>query len=74
LLDYTVDRNPYKHGRFTPGTRIPIHDPSRLAETRPDVILILPWNLRDEISRQLEYTRQWGARLVVAIPTAEQIA
>ena len=45
LLDYTVDRNPYKHGRFTPGTRIPIHDPSRLAETRPDVILILPWNL-----------------------------
>jgi SAM-dependent methyltransferase len=74
LLDYTVDRNPYKHGRFTPGTRIPIHDPSRLAETRPDVILILPWNLRDEISRQLEYTRQWGARLVVAIPTTEQIA
>jgi len=74
LLDYTVDRNPYKHGRFTPGTRIPIHDPSRLSETRPDVILILPWNLRDEISRQLEYTRQWGARLVVAIPTTEQIA
>ena len=74
LLDYTVDRNPYKHGRFTPGTRIPIHDPARLAETRPDVILILPWNLRDEIARQLEYTREWGARLIVAIPTTEQIA
>jgi SAM-dependent methyltransferase len=74
LLDYTVDRNPYKHGRFTPGTRIPIHDPSRLAETRPDVILILPWNLREEIARQLEYTREWGARLVVAIPTTTRIA
>ncbi len=68
LLDYTVDRNPYKHGRFTPGTRIPIHDPARLAETRPDVILILPWNLRDEIAAQLAYTRAWGARLVVPIP------
>lgn len=74
LLDYTVDRNPYKHGRFTPGTRIPIHDPSRLAETRPDVILILPWNLRDEIGAQLEYTRAWGARLVVPIPTTTEIA
>jgi SAM-dependent methyltransferase len=73
LLDYTVDRNPYKHGRFTPGTRIPIHDPSRLAETRPDVILILPWNLRDEIARQLDYTREWGARLIVAIPTTTQV-
>jgi len=58
LLDYTVDRNPYKHGRFTPGTRIPIHDPTRLAETLPDVILILPWNLREEIAVQLEYSRE----------------
>ena len=74
LLDYTVDRNPYKQGRFTPGTRIPIHDPSRLAETRPDVILILPWNLQDEISRQLDYTREWGARLIVPIPTTMQVA
>ncbi len=74
LIDYTVDRNPYKQGRFTPGTRIPIHDPSRLAETRPDVILILPWNLKDEIARQLEYTREWGARLIVPIPTTTQVA
>jgi SAM-dependent methyltransferase len=74
LLDYTVDRNPYKHGRFTPGTRIPIHDPARLAATRPDLILILPWNLRDEIARQLEYTREWGARLVVPIPTTMELA
>jgi SAM-dependent methyltransferase len=68
LLDYTVDRNPYKHGRFTPGTHIPIHPPERLAETRPDYILILPWNLKDEITEQLAYTREWGARLVVPIP------
>ena len=74
LIDYTVDRNPYKQGRFTPGTRIPIRDPSRLAETRPDVILILPWNLKDEIARQLEYTREWGARLIVPIPTTTQVA
>jgi hypothetical protein len=74
LLDYTVDRNPYKHGRFTPGTRIPIFDPARLAETRPDVILVLPWNLRDEIVRQLAHTRAWGARLIVPIPTTMEVA
>jgi SAM-dependent methyltransferase len=68
FLDYTVDRNPYKHGRFTPGTHIPIHPPERLAETRPDYILILPWNLKDEIIAQLAYTREWGARFVVPIP------
>jgi SAM-dependent methyltransferase len=68
LVDYTVDRNPYKHGRFTPGTRIPIHPPERLAETRPDYILILPWNLKDEIMTQLAYARDWGARFVVPIP------
>ena len=74
LLDYTVDRNPYKHGRFTPGTRIPIHDPSRIAETRPDVILILPWNLREEIARQLAYTSAWGASLIVPIPVTTVVA
>jgi len=68
FLDYTVDRNPYKHGRFTPGTHIPIHPPERLAETRPDYILILPWNLKDEIIAQLAYAREWGARFVVPIP------
>jgi SAM-dependent methyltransferase len=68
FLDYTVDRNPYKHGRFTPGTHIPIHPPERLAETRPDYILILPWNLKDEIMAQLAYTGEWGARFVVPIP------
>ena len=70
FLDYTVDRNPYKHGRFTPGTHIPILPPERIAETRPDAILILPWNLAREIAGQLSYTKEWGARLIVPIPTA----
>ena len=68
FLDYTVDRNPYKHGRFLPGTHIPVHAPSRLAETRPDYVLILPWNLRAEIEAQLAYVRDWGGRFVIAIP------
>lgn len=70
LLDYTVDRNPYKHGRYTPGTHIPIHPPERIAETKPDYIVVLPWNLIDEISEQLGYVRDWGAKLIVPIPTA----
>ena len=73
LVEYLVDRNPYKHGRYTPGTHIPIYPPERLAETRPDVILILPWNLRDEIAEQLSFTRSWGARLAVPIPRIEII-
>jgi hypothetical protein len=68
FVDYTVDRNPYKHGRFTPGTHIPIHPPERIAETRPDYIWILPWNLQDEIAEQLSYAREWGARFLVAVP------
>jgi len=71
LLEYTVDRNPYKHGRFLPGTHIPIFPPERIAETRPDYILILPWNLRREIAAQLEYVREWGGQLLVPIPRPE---
>jgi hypothetical protein len=71
LLSYTVDRSPVKQGMFLPGTHIPIYAPDRLAETRPDYILVLPWNLREEISQQLEYTRAWGARLVFPIPELE---
>jgi len=71
LLDYTVDRNPYKHGLFTPGTHIPIHAPERIVETRPDYVLVLPWNLFDEISAQLEYVRAWGGQLIVPIPVAQ---
>jgi SAM-dependent methyltransferase len=71
LLEYTVDRSPFKQGRFLPGTHIPIYPPERLAETRPDYIVVLPWNLKDEISRQLEYVRSWGGRLVFPIPELE---
>ncbi len=71
FLDYTVDRNPYKQGQFLPGTHIPIFPPERLAQTRPDYILILPWNLKAEIIAQLAYAREWGARFVVPIPEVE---
>jgi SAM-dependent methyltransferase len=71
LLAYTVDRSPVKQGMFLPGTHIPIYAPERLAETRPDYILVLPWNLRQEISQQLEYVREWGGQLVFPIPALE---
>ena len=68
FLDYTVDRNPYKHGKFLPGTHIPVLPPERIAETRPDYLLILPWNLKDEIMQQMAFIREWGGRFVVPIP------
>jgi SAM-dependent methyltransferase len=71
FLEFTVDRNPYKHGRFLPGTHIPIHSPERIRECRPDYILILPWNLKAEIVSQLAYAREWGAKFIVPIPMAE---
>lgn len=71
FLEYTVDRNPYKQGRFLPGTHIPIHHPDRISETRPDFVLILPWNLKSEIMKQMSFVRQWGARFVVPIPRVE---
>jgi len=70
FLDYTVDRSPHKQGKFLPGTHIPIYHPDRIRETRPDYILILPWNLKDEIIQQLAYAREWGAQFVVPIPEA----
>ena len=73
LLQYTVDRSPVKQGKFLPGTHIPIYAPERLAETQPDYILVLPWNLRDEITRQLDYVRSWGGRLVFPIPALEVV-
>jgi len=73
LLSYTVDRSPVKQGKFLPGTHIPIHAPEQLAQTRPDFILVLPWNLRDEISQQLAYVRSWGGRLVFPIPALEVV-
>jgi hypothetical protein len=71
LLAYTVDRSPWKQGKFLPGTHIPIYPPDRIAETRPDYVLVLPWNLREEISQQLDYVRSWGGRLVFPIPVLE---
>ena len=70
LLDFTVDANPYKQGKYTPGTRIPIFAPEKIREERPDFVLILPWNLSDEICRAAAYIREWGGRFVVPIPSA----
>lgn len=71
LLPFTVDRNPYKHGRFTPGSRIPVLGVEEIAKFRPQRILVLPWNLRDEISAQLGWTAEWGAQLVFPMPELE---
>ena len=68
FLEYTVDRNPYKHGKFLPGTHIPIYPPERIRETRPDYVLILPWNLKDEIMQQAAYIRDWSGQFIVPIP------
>lgn len=73
LLPYTVDRNPYKQGRFLPGSRIPVLPPEELAIRRPDLVLLMPWNLREELSQQLSYVREWGGRLVVAVPGVEYV-
>jgi predicted TPR repeat methyltransferase len=70
FLDFTVDRNPYKHGRYCPGTHIPILHPDALDAARPDYILILPWNVKDEIMAQLAHARAWGARFIIPIPVA----
>jgi hypothetical protein len=68
FLDYTVDRNPYKHGKFLPGTHIPIYPPERIRQTRPDYVLILPWNFKDEIMGQMAEIREWGGKFVTPIP------
>ena len=74
FLDYVVDRSPYKQGKFLPGTHIPIYHPDRIRETKPDYVLILPWNLKDEIVPQLLYMKEWGGQLVVPIPEARIVA
>lgn len=74
LLEFTVDRNVYKQNSFTPGTRIPILSPEAIEEARPDFVLVLPWNLRAEISEQLAYIKDWGGKLVFPIPALEVVA
>jgi SAM-dependent methyltransferase len=71
FLEYTVDRSPHKQGLFLPGTRIPIHPPERIMETKPDYVLILPWNLKAEIMEQMSVIAEWGGRFVVPVPRAE---
>ena len=68
FIDYTVDRNPYKQGKYLPGTRIPILPPERIQETRPDYLFVLPWNLKEEIMEQMDFVRSWGCRFAVPIP------
>ena len=70
LIEYTVDRNPYKHGRFLPGNHIPIFSTDKIAETKPDYVVILPWNLKNEIMEQLKYIREWGGQFIIPIPKA----
>jgi SAM-dependent methyltransferase len=74
FLDYVVDRNPYKQGKFLPGTHIPIYPPEKIRETKPDYILILPWNLKNEVMEQISYVRKWGGRFVVPIPEVKVYA
>jgi len=71
LLPFTVDRSPHKQGMFLPGSHIPVYAPDRLDEVRPDYIVVLPWNLREEVLHQLSYARAWGAQFVVTIPRLE---
>ncbi len=71
FLDYTVDRSPHKQGKFLPGTHIPIYAPEKIRETRPDYVLILPWNVKDEIIQQMAYIRDWGGQFVVPIPEVQ---
>jgi hypothetical protein len=73
FIEYTVDRSPHKQGHFLPGTHIPIYPPKRVEETKPDYLLILPWNLKDEIVSQMSHIRQWGGRFVVPIPEVKML-
>jgi 2-polyprenyl-3-methyl-5-hydroxy-6-metoxy-1,4-benzoquinol methylase len=74
FLDYTVDRNPYKQGKFLPGTHIPIFHPDKIKETQPEYVMILPWNFKDEIIEQIGYIQEWGGQFIVPIPEVEVYA
>ena len=73
FLDYTVDKNPYKQNRFLPGTHIPIRHPDQIRTDKPDYILILPWNIREEIMDQLSFVHEWGGKFIIPIPRVEVI-
>ena len=74
FVDYTVDRSPHKQGNFLPGTHIPIHAPDKITETRPDYVLILPWNLKKEISQQMAHIQEWGGKFVIPIPEVQVLS
>jgi hypothetical protein len=74
FIEFTVDRNPYKHGRFLPGTHIPCFAPDKIDAEKPDYIFILPWNLKDEIMKQLAHARSWGAQFIIPIPEPQIVA
>jgi C-methyltransferase C-terminal domain/Putative zinc binding domain/Methyltransferase domain len=74
FLDYTVDISPQKQGKFLPGTHVPVFHPDRIRDTRPDFILILPWNIKEEIMSQMAHVREWGGKFVVPIPEAQVLA
>jgi SAM-dependent methyltransferase len=71
FIEYVVDRNPHKQGKFLPGTHIPIHHPDKIKATQPDYVVILPWNLKNEVIEQHSYIREWGGRFVVPIPEVQ---
>ena len=73
FIDFAVDRNPYKHGRFTPGMHIPIKPVEAIDEAKPDYVLILPWNLKDEIVHQMRHIGDWGGRFIIPIPEVHVI-
>jgi hypothetical protein len=74
LVEYVVDRSPHKQGARMPGSHVPIHDPARIMETKPDYLLILPWNLQDEIVTQMSAIRAWGGRFVLPLPALQILA
>ncbi len=74
FIDFVVDRNPYKQGKFLPGTRIPIYSPEKIDEMKPDYVLILPWNIKEEVMRQMAHIREWGGRFVVPIPEVKVLS
>jgi len=74
LVEFTVDRNPYKQGKYLPGTHIPIHAPEKIKKARPDYVLILPWNFKDEIIKQNAFIREWGGKFIIPIPEVTEIA
>ena len=71
FIDYTVDRSPHKQGRFLPGTHIPIYHPDKIRETQPNYLLILPWNIKDEVMQQMRFIREWGGKFIIPIPNIE---